>query len=197
MLRLLRRKSAYTLIELTITAGILLVIMMIMVYFYTQSSRLFHLILNQSDLSQRAQSAVSFMSHELKNATRTSAETPSPNFTIPSSPNNNSIQFYLPADSDGNGSIIDSIGDTEWNTSNQVQYQYVPGQELLRRLEGGNQFTIAYDVESIEFEDNDINSSLGIDEVRIILTLSREPGGWAGHTPESVTLTSNLKLRNQ
>jgi len=197
MLRLLRRKSAYTLAELTITAGILLVIMMIMVSFYTQSSRLFHLILTQSDLRQRAQSAVSFMSHELKNATRTSAETPSPNFTIPSSPNNNSIQFYLPADSDGNGSIIDSIGDTEWNTSNKIQYQYVPGLSLLRRLEGGNQFTIAYDVESIEFEDNDINSSLGIDEVRIILTLSREPGGWAGNSPESVTLTSNLKLRNQ
>ncbi len=195
MLRLLRKKSAYTLIELVIAAGVLLVIMIIMVYFYTQSSRLFHLTLTQSDLRQRAQSAVSFMSNELKNATRTSTETPSPNINIPSDPND-SIQFYLPADSDGDGTIVDSIGDTEWNTSNQIQYQYDSGQDLLGRLEGGNQLIIAYDVESIEFEDNDINSSLGIDEVRIILTITRTPGG-PEQAPESITLTSNVKLRNQ
>jgi len=94
-------------------------------------------------------------------------------YPIPSKPNNNSVDFYLLFDIDGNGLIIDSIGNTEWDTSNKIQYQYIPGLKQLRRLEGGNQYIIANDVTSIEFEDNSINPALYNNELKIILTLKR------------------------
>ncbi|MCM8824039.1 MAG: hypothetical protein NC822_05125 [Candidatus Omnitrophica bacterium] len=134
------------------------------------------------------------MTQELEKTTRTSPDIPSPNLSIPSKPNNNSVDFYLPIDIDGNGLIIDALGNTEWDKSNKIQYQYVPGLKQLRRLEKGNQYVIANNVVSIEFEDNSINPVLYNNELKIILTLEKV-------TPQnrtvSVNLTSIVKLRNQ
>lgn len=190
----IRTKDGFTLIEVLVAASILVVISAIMLSFFIQGLNLWQLITNQSDLRSIARNAMNYMTQELRKATRTSSEIPSPNLSIPSKPNNNSIDFYLPIDIDGNGLIIDSIGATEWDKSNKIQYQYVPGQKQLRRLENGNQYIIANNVALIEFEDNSINSALYNNELKIILTLERL-------TPQnrtvSVTLTSIVKLRNQ
>lgn len=193
-IRCIKSKVGFTLVEVLVATSILVVISAIMLSFFIQGSNLWQLITNQSDLRSIARNAMNYMTQELQKTTRTSSEIPSPNLSIPSKPNNNSIDFYIPIDIDGNDLIIDAIGNTEWDKSNKIQYQYVPGQKQLRRLEKGDQYIIANNVALIEFEDNSINSALYNNELKIILTLERL-------TPQnrtvSVTLTSIVKLRNQ
>ena len=114
--------------------------------------------------------------------------------SIPSKPNNKMVHFYLPVVNENTGYIIDEIGATEWDKSNKIQYQYIPGLNQLRRLEKGTHYIIANNVTNVEFEDHSVNNSLYNDELKIILTLERD-------TPHnrrvSVTLTSIVKLRNQ
>ncbi len=190
----IKSEKGLTLAETLISTAILAVISAIMLSFFIQGSSLWHLITNQSDLRSAARNAMNYMTQELRKATRASSENPSPNLTIPSKPNNNSVDFYLPIDLDENGFIINATtGATEWDTSNKIQYQYVPGQKQLRRLEKGNFYNIANDVVLIEFEDNSINSALYNNELKIILALQR-------FTPQNRTISANLtsivKLRN-
>jgi len=181
--------------EIVVVTGIFSLISGIMLSFFIQGSSIWNLITSQSDLRSSCRNAINYMSQELRKTTRTSSEIPSPNLSIPSKPNNNSVDFYLPVDLDGNGLIINATtGLTEWDKSNKIQYQYVPGQKRLRRLEKGNQFIIANNVTSIEFEDKSINSSLYNNELKIILTLEKAT---VQNRTISVTLSSIVKLRNQ
>ncbi len=180
--------------EMLMAALIFAIVSTLVTLFFIQGSNLWESITGQSDLRSAARNAITYMTQELRNATRTGTGNPSPNIAIPSKPNNHSIDFYLPADLDGNGLIIDTLGNTEWDTSNKIQYQYVPGQNMLRRLEKGNQYIISNEVTSIEFEDNSIDSSLAISEVRIKLTLQRT---LPQSKTASVTMASIVKLRNQ
>lgn len=189
----LREKSGFTLMEMLVGILIFSIISIIVLLFFVQSSNLWQTLTTQSDLRSTARNAVNFMCQELRNATRTSSSNPSPNISIPPAPNNNSIDFYLPFDKDGNGLIIDALGNTEWNTADKIQYQYVPAQKQLRRLENGNPFIVANEVSKIEFEDNSINSSLYINELRINLTLERTI---PMNKKVSVTVASIVKLRN-
>lgn len=199
-IRRIKGQEGFTLAEVLVTASILAVIGLIMLSFLTQGLNLWQVITTQSDVRSYARNAMNYMTQELRNATSTSGENPPkknenpPNLSIPSKPNNNSIDFYLPVDQDSNGLIIDATGATEWDKSNKIQYQYIPGLKRLRRLEKGNQYIIADNVTSIKFEDNSINSALYDNELKIILTVE-------GLTPQrrsaSVSLTSIVKLRNQ
>lgn len=190
----IKTQRGFTLAEVLVAASILAVISAIMLSFFIQGSNLWQLITNQSDLRSVARNAMNYMTQELRKSTRTSGGIPSPNLSIPSKPNNNSVDFYLPIDMDGNSYIIDSVGSTEWDTSNKIQYQYIPGLKQLRRLEQGNQHIIANDVASIEFEDNSINPALYNNELKIILILEKL---MPQNRTVSVTLTSVVKLRNQ
>ena len=191
-----RRKgqSGFTLAEILVAGSILAVIGIIMVSLLTQGLNLWQVITSQSDMRSYARNAMNYMAQELRNATRTSKESSSPNLTIPSKPNNNSVDFYLPVDEDNNGLIIDAAGATEWDKSNKIQYQYIPGLKRLRRMEKGNQHIIADNVTSIEFEDNSINPALQDNELKITLVLSSLT---AQHRAVSVNLVSIVKLRNQ
>lgn len=190
----IKNAKGFTLTEVLVGAAILVIISSIMLSFFIQGANLWQLLIRQSDLRSTARNAMAFMTQELRNATRTSEANPSPNLTIPSKPNNNSLDFFLPVDLDGNGLIVDSIGATEWDTSNKIQYQYVPGLNRLRRLEKGNQYIIANNVTSIEFEDNSINPDLYNNELKVILTVE---GVIQQGRVVSVTLTSVVNLRNQ
>lgn len=192
--RHIKTQRGFTLAEILVATSIFAVVSALMLSFFVQGSNLWQLITNQSDLRSIARNAMSYMTQELQKTTRTSSEIPSPNLSIPSKPNNNSIDFYLPRDIDGNGLIINAVGNTEWDKSNKIQYQYVPGLKRLRRLENGNQYVIANNVALIEFEDNSINPALYNNELKIILTLQRL---MSQNRTVSVTLTSIVKLRNQ
>lgn len=192
--RSIRTKDGFTLAEVLMAASILAVIGAIMLSFLIQGLNLWQVITTQSDLRSDARNAMNYMTQELRKTTRTSEDS-SVHLHIPSKPNNTSVDFYLPVDgADDNLLIIDATGVTEWDESNKIQYQYVPGLKRLRRLEKGNQYIIANNVASIEFEDHDINLALYDNELKIILSLEKL-------TPQkrtvSVSLTSIVKLRNQ
>jgi len=190
----IKTRDGFTLVEALLAASILVVISAIMLSFLIQGLSLWQLITSQSDLRSITRNAMSYMTQELRKATRTSGDS-SVHLHIPSKPNNTSVDFYLPVDGiDDNLLIIDATGATEWDKSNKIQYQYVPGLKRLRRLEKGNQYIIADNVTSIEFEDRDINPALYDNELKIILTVqSLTPQ----HRTVSVNLTSIVKLRNQ
>lgn len=193
-IRRIRTQDGFTIAEVLMAASILVVISAIMLSFLTQGSNLWQVITTQSDSRSLGRNVMSYMTQELRKATRTSKEDPSPNLYIPSKPNNTSVDFYLPVDKDNNGLIINARGETEWDRSNKIQYQYVPGLKRLRRLEKGKQYIIADNVTSIEFVDNSINHAFYDTELKIILTIE-QPAGQHKTTP--VTLTSIVKLRNQ
>lgn len=149
--------------------------------------------MTQLDLRTEAAQALARMVAELQNATRTAPGGGPPNLSIPAPPANDRLQFHLPKDLDGNGVIVNGQGAIEWDQGTPIQYQYVPGQRQLRRLEGGNQVVLANDVASVAFTDQSIDGTLFVDEVRIQLTLQRS-------TPHgrtiSATASGAAKLRN-
>ncbi len=199
-IRRINGQDGFTLAEVLVATSILAVMGLLMLSFLTQGLNLWQVITVKSDLRSYARNAMNYMTQELRSATSTAGVKPPkknsnpPNLSIPSKPNNKSIDFYLPADIDGNSLIIDNAGEVEWEKSNKIQYQYIPGLKQLRRLEKGNKYIIANNVISIVFEDNTIDPFLYDNELRIILTVE-------GVTPQkrtmSVTLTSIVKLRNQ
>ena len=193
-LKRIEGEKGLTIMEMLMAALIFAIVSTLTALFFIQGSSLWESITGQSDLRSVARNAMTYMTQELRNATRTGTGHPSPNMVIPSKPNNHSIDFYLPADLDGNLLIIDALGNTEWDTNNKIQYQYVPGLNILRRLEGGNQYIISHEVSNIEFEDNSIDSSLAINEVRIKLTLQRL---LPQNKTASVSMAAVIRLRNQ
>ena len=132
------------------------------------------------------------MTKELQSATRASTQTPSPNLTIPSKPNNSSIKFFLPDTSNANR--INADGSTDWNSSSgdAIQYQYISASKQLRRSRAGISKAICNNVASIEFEDSVINTDLHNDELKIILRVEKNTLKGI----KSTTLTSIIKLRN-
>lgn len=189
----LTRARGFTAVELVVATAVLAVVMSLMLGIYISGLRVWDLAREEADLRAQARQAMEFMVSELRNATRTSTRNPSPNLSIPSSPNNKNINFRLPADNNGDGLLTDANGQIEWDTNNPIDYQYVPGQRLLRRLEKGAQTVIAEDVQDIQFIDIGIDPTLSVFELRIILTLNKTT---ERQRSISATLSSIVRLRN-
>ena len=195
MLNLIKYKNnlGFTLVEVLVASAIFIAALTVMYGIYFSGLDIYNTANYQADLQAQARIALNSMSYELRNATRTSTQNPSPNLSIPSTPNNKSTKFYLPA-KDINGRIVtDSGGDIVWDKNNPIDYQYIPGQKVLRRLENGEQKILAQDVSGIQFIDANIDYALSIYELKIILTLNKT-------TPEkrniSVTSSAIVRLRN-
>ncbi len=182
-----------TLVEVLIASAISTVTIGLMLGIYMANSDFWEIKSTQADLQAQARIALERMSSELKAATRTSTQNPSPNLDIPSHPNNKDINFCLPADNDGNGLITDAAGNIEWDTNSVIKYQYIPGQKELRRLVNGNIKILAADVSEVEFIDASIDSQLALTELRINLTLSADTSRKRAIT---TTLSSTIQLRN-
>jgi hypothetical protein len=113
------------------------------------------------------------------------------------------MTFYLPADldaGDGNTTIVDAIGNIEWNNANPVNFTYDAAARQLQRIQGGNTVILANDVDSVLFEDLTTQTAQGIvpttlynNEIKITLTLRRTtPQG----RPVAATAIEIVKLRN-
>jgi len=186
-------QRGFTLVEIMMAAMITTVAVGMVYAIYAAGQEAWDIKTAQADLQAQGRRAMSRMVEELRKTTRTSGQNPSPNLTIPSAPNNRQVDFYLPTDKDGDGTITDANGDVEWATNNKIQYQYVPGQNWLRRLEGGDQQTLALNVLDIRFTDQGIDPTLYGDELLIDLTLEKQT---KRQRTLSMTFRGVVKLRN-
>lgn len=183
----------FTLTEVLIAIAIFVLALGAMMNIYISGIRTWETTRELADLQAQARLAMNTMVTELRNATRTSTQNPSPNLTIPSAPNNKNINFRLPGDNNGDGFLTDANGDIEWDTNNPIDYQYIPGQMTLRRLEKGMQTILSRDVQDVQFIDVTIDPTLSIYELRIILALQKTTARQRNIT---VTLSSFVRLRN-
>lgn len=186
-------RAGFTLVEILIVVSLVVIAFGATFSFFGQGINIWQSVTTQSELRHGGRNAMLYMTQELHKTTRTSSTIPSPNLAIPAQPNNDSVGFYLPTDIDGNGTIVDANGNTEWDTDNQVQYQYIPASKQLRRSAQGIVSTIADNVASVEFEDVSIDTALYTNEVKIILILEK---AIPRNRTISVQLTSIVKLRN-
>jgi type II secretory pathway pseudopilin PulG len=185
--------QALTLVEVLIASGIFIVILGIIYAIHLSGMDIWETGRTQADLQARARLALNNMVSELRSATRSSAQAPSPNLFIPASPNNDEVTFCLPRDLDGDGLITDENGDIEWETGNPVQYQYIPAQNEIRRLDNAGATILARNVADVRFFDINIDPTLAIDEVRMILTLNKATLKRRNIT---ITLSTIAALRN-
>ncbi len=183
----------FTLTEVLVASAILTVVIAMIYAILISGNDLWEIERCQIDLQGQGRIALNLMVTELRKTTRTASQNPSPNLNIPSTPNNKDISFYFPADLDNNGLITDTSGSIEWDTNNKIQYHYIPGQKQLVRLEKEDQTIIAQHVTDIQFIDNSIDSTLFLNEVKIVMSMYAT-------TPHQRTLvmtfTAMVKLRN-
>ena len=186
-------RAGFTFVEMMITGTILVSVATLATLWLTGVSNLWSLATTQSDVRIRAQETMNRVVDELRSATRSSALGSPPNATIPASPNNLSVTFYLPADVDLNGLIVDANGNTEWGVGNPIQYAYDANQRQLLRTVGGVNTVIANDVSAATFKDRSIDGTLNTNEIQIALTLQRTT---TNGRAVSATATEIVKLRN-
>jgi hypothetical protein len=175
-----------------VAGGILLSMSLITVMWLTGVSDMWWTTSTQSDVRTVSQQGVNRMVSELRSATRTAALSP-PNAVIPAAQNNRRLVFFLPADLDLNGLIIDAIGNTEWNVGSEIIYEYIPAQQQVIRTQNGQQVVIASNVSDARFDDRNSVATLASNEIQITLTVQRT-------TPQRRTVTGTsveiVKLRN-
>lgn len=195
-----RRQQGTTLVEILVAGGMLLSLGMITVLWLSGVTDLWWTSSTQSALRSTTEMAVNRMSAELRSATRTAAGSP-PNAVVVSLSH---VRFYLPIDTDGNGSIVDAQGNIEWSppcspppcapgAPMPIDYQYDAPSRQLRRLQNSQTQVIADHVTSVTFTDRNADASLKSNEVKIALMLSAT-------TPQRRTVSSAtteiVRLRN-
>ena len=187
-----RPERGFTFVEMMVAGGILVSLSALATLWLAGVSELWSASTTQGDVRLRAQETMNRVVDELRSATLAAGGSP-PNASIPAAPDNTSVTFYLPADLDLNGLIIDANGNTEWGTLNPVQYAYVAAQRQLVRIAGGQQQVVAHDVSGATFKNRAIDGTLNANEIQITLTLQRTT--MKGRAL-SATATEIVKLRN-
>jgi Tfp pilus assembly protein PilW len=190
----LKKTKGLTFVEVVIASAIAVIVVSMIFMIYSSGNDLWETKRYQADLEAAGRQALETMTKELKQTTRTSTQTPSPNINIAAAPNNKNIDFYLPADLNNDSYITDNNGNVEWDTNNKIQYLYTPAQKELNRLKNSTQTTtLAQDVTDIQFIDNSIDGSLYLNELKINMTITKT-------TPRqrnlSMTFIGLVKLRN-
>lgn len=188
----MRGRGGFTLVETMVVSAILVSMSLIITLWLNGVSDLWWTTSVQSQMRTFAQQGVNRVIAEIRTGTRTGAASP-PNAVIPAAPDNTSITFYVPADLDANGTVIDAFGNIEWNTAEPVTIAFNAAERRLERTQDGATIILTNDVQACTFEDMTINAALNPNEVRINLTLQRT-------TPLRRVLTANaaevVKLRN-
>ena len=208
----IKNNYGFTLMEIIVAAGIFSILGTITILFYTQCTRSWQRLTNESDLRSTGLNDILYMTRELGKAAI---------ILIPTAPNNNSITFDLPCDNASASAccqvppairtnppampinnpsyphypLVGANRNTQWDTCNRFQYR-ISNHQLQRWLVVQDilSHTISPDVTSVTFEDSFINPDLNNDEIKITLTLTRPM--LAGNTL-TVTLIGIVNLRNQ
>ena len=176
--------------EVVVVTGIMVMSLGVIIGVYISGTNMWENTKEEADLQAQAREALSFMVGELRNATRISTQTSSPNASIPSS---DSIHFHLP-EYDVDGSVsLNSNNEINWDQSDTIIYDYIPGQKQLRRTEKGEHLILANNVADVTFQDITADSSLGRNEIKITISLQKTT---SRQRDISVSLSSVVKLRN-
>lgn len=182
----------FTLVETMVAGGILLSMSLIAMLWLTGTSSLWWTSTMQAQVRSDVQQSVSRMAAELRSATRAAAGSP-PNAVVPAAPGNTTVTFYLPADADGDGTIVDAIGNTEWDVANAIQYNYIAASRQIQRVRAGQTTILANDVASVTFDALNTDATLSPNEMRMTMTIQKTtPQGRA----VSAASIATVKLRN-
>ena len=180
-------KSGFTLVETIVAGGLLVSMSLIAMLWLTGTSTLWWTSTTQAQVRSDMQQSMSRMTAELRSATRSAAGSP-PNAVIPAAPGNTTITFYLPT-----GTIVDAIGNIDWDLANAIQYNYAAASQQIQRVRAGQTVILANNVTSATFDALNTNATLLPNEVRITMTMQKP-------TPQGRTVSSTsivtVKLRN-
>ena len=161
------RVRGFALMELLVAGSILFVTGTVLSGFFLRHLDALELTAQQNDLRTRVQIAMQAITKQLRHGTRPGAA----RTVIPAPPGNTQIQWYRPADLNGDGLIVDAAGAIEWDLANPITYQYVAAARQLERRQGAAVEILANDVSAASFEDQTMDATLNADEVRVRLTL--------------------------
>ncbi|MBI3320947.1 MAG: hypothetical protein HYZ91_01615 [Candidatus Omnitrophica bacterium] len=179
-------RAGFTLVETLIVGSLLMSISVVLAVWLTGVSDLWWTSSTFSHSQTSVQLAVSRVVAELRSATSSGVSSP-PNILIAAG--NASMTFYLPA-----AGVVDANGNLVWDVANPIQYVYVPAQQQLQRLQGGQTVVLATQVTAIRFDDITTDVSLSANELRVQLTQQMTTPG--GRTLPAVTVNEIVRLRN-
>jgi hypothetical protein len=179
-----------------VAGGLMLSLTLVGALWLNQASDLWWTTNTQAHVRLTTQQVMNRLVDELRMGTRIpGVNPPAPSVLIPALPNNTTLTCYLPEDTTGDGitTIVDDIGNIQWNVLTPMLYVYVPATRQLERRRGAETIILATDVQDVRFEDRNLNANLMENEVRITLTLSRV-------TPQrrtvQATAVETVRLRN-
>ncbi|MFC1658578.1 PilW family protein [Candidatus Omnitrophota bacterium] len=188
-----KNSKGFTLAEVLVAFAIFIAMLALIYGMFYSGLDIWGTAKTHAELQAKARIALNLMVSELRNATRTSVQNPSPNLSVPPMPNNSEIAFYLPQDLDGDGLVTDANGEIEWDTDNQIRYQFIPDESQIRRLDNSGWTIFARDVADLRFLDMGIDPALSLDAVRINLSLKETTEKQRDIT---IRLSSIVALRN-
>jgi len=183
--------DGFTLLEMMVAVAITMLVIGMIYGMYVASQESWNIKSTQADLQARGRRAMAHMVRELRQTTRTSTQTPSPNLVIPAAPNNTQATFYLPTYF--NGSITNATGAVQWETGDPIQYLFVPAGSVLRRVDNSTNKTLALNVSDARFADQSIDPTLYGNELKITFALQAKT---KRQRLMSMNFTGMVKLRN-
>ncbi|MGB2661921.1 MAG: prepilin-type N-terminal cleavage/methylation domain-containing protein [Candidatus Omnitrophota bacterium] len=183
-------RKGFTLLEILLVSGILVILLAALMVASTEMRGIFYVSDVLATFQHEARLAVNSMTIDIKR-TSLSQVTITQNYPAAGT---DRLQFYLPADSDEDGEPDMSSGSLVWDPNVVTIEGEVVGTEMrLIRTQDADTEVLADNLKSITFIDNNIDSSLYMDEMNFILELEKTSG--TGKTLR-VVFTSVVNMRN-
>jgi prepilin-type N-terminal cleavage/methylation domain-containing protein len=183
-------RKGFTAIELLITAAIFVIVMTALITASIQMRAAFHATEVSATLQEDARLAINAMTMELRKTSRTKILI-TQDYPIAGS---DQIKFNLPADSDSDGVPDVSSGEIVWDTQDvKLKGDTIDGRFQLIKKYGVDITVLADNLKRVSFIDFNRDSSLYLNELRIILELEETDA--MGRTFNR-SFTSIVNMRN-
>lgn len=181
-------KKGFSLVEVLVVMVMTSLLVGVLFTILLQGHAMFRTSGITASISNNARQAITLVSSELK---RTSASQISITQNMPAA-GTDKIVYHLPA-LDGSNEPLVTAGTLQWNP-NDIEIMIDPGNPgRLIRIDATGTYTLANNVKTIRFIDRSIQSSLYMDELKIILEMEKISADKRVHT---MTTTSVLNMRN-
>jgi type II secretory pathway pseudopilin PulG len=183
-------RKGFTFVEVLFVAGILIILTAALLTASVQMRTVFQATDISAELHEEARLAVNAMMLELRKTSRTQIAITQDH---PES-GTDRIIFNVPADSDEDGVPEISGGSIVWDSGPvTIRVEAQDGEKQLVIEHGADKKVLAENVKSINFIDQNIDPSLYMAELRIILELEKAGGG---EDVYDFVFTSVVNMRN-